>query len=146
MCIRNYIKDHKDIQTQARGRVISVISREFLTLGNSHNVIKCFGPRYAPDIQRWNSNLMDQVFPSIFGRDCIPFIFGFCYKGFQTSFLSLFITVCNFRALISLHSLLIRLFVIPSQKRLQRSSREKKISLHLILRKFRSPNFLYLLG
>ena len=135
-----------DIQTQARGRVISVISREFLTLGNSPNIIKRFGPRYAPDVQRWNSNLMVQVFPSIFGWDCVPFLFGFYYKGFQTSFLSLFITVCNFRAFISLHSLLIRLLIISSQKRLQRSSRDTKISSHPNLRKFHSPNFLYLLG
>ena len=119
---------------------------ESLTLGNSHNIIKRFGPRYAPDIQRWNSNLTVQIFPSIFGRDCAPFIFGFHYKGFQTSFLSLFITVCNFRVLISLHSSLIRLFIKSSQKRLQRSSRDKKISSRFILRKFRSPNFLYLLG
>ena len=115
-------------------------------LGNSHDIIKRFGPRYVPDIQQWSSNLTVQVFPSIFGRDCFPFLFGFCYKGFQTSFLSLFIKVCNFKALISLHSLLFRLFIIPSPKRLQSSSRDKKISSHPILRKFRSPNFLYLLG
>ena len=70
------------MQTQARGRVISVTSREFLTLGNSHNIIKRFGPRYAPDILRWNSNTTVQIFPSIFGQDCVPFIFGFYYKGF----------------------------------------------------------------
>ena len=63
------------MQTQARGRVISVTSREFLTLGNSHNIIKRFGPRYAPDILRWNSNLTVQIFSLIFGRDCIPSFF-----------------------------------------------------------------------
>ena len=70
------------MQTQARGKVISVTSREFLMLGNSHNIIKCFWLRYAPDILWWNSNPTIQIFPSIFGQDCVPFIFGFYYKGF----------------------------------------------------------------
>ena len=37
MYIRNYNVVHKDIETQARVRVISAISRELLTLENSHN-------------------------------------------------------------------------------------------------------------
>ena len=77
---------------------------EFLTFGNLHNIIKRFGPRYTPDIQRWNSNPTVQVLPSIFGQDCVPFIFRFYYKSFQTSFFSLFIRVYNFRAFISPHS------------------------------------------
>ena len=37
------------------------------------------------------------------------------------------------------------LFIISSQKRLQRSSRDTKITLHPTLRKFCSSNFIYLL-
>ena len=84
--------------------VISAISREFLTLGNSHIIIKCFGPRYTPGIQRWNSNPTIQVLPSIFGRDCVSFTFCLYYKSFQTLFFSFFIRVCDFRAFISPHS------------------------------------------
>ena len=84
--------------------VISAISLEFLTLGNSHIIIKRFGPRYTPVIQRWNSNPTVQVLPSIFGRDYVSFIFRLYYKSFQTSFFSFFIRVCDFRAFISPHS------------------------------------------
>ena len=88
-------------------------------LGNSHNIIKRFGPRYAPDIQRWNSNPTVQVLPSIFGRDCVPFIFRFYYKSFQALLFSLFIRVCNFRAFISPHSSYLhkRDFKDPSETR-----------------------------
>ena len=80
----------------------------FLTLRNSRSVIKYFGLRYVPDIQRWSSNLTVQIFSPIFGRDSIPLVFSFFYKGFWTPFLSFFITVHNFRALKPLNSLLIR--------------------------------------
>ena len=84
--------------------VIFAISREFLTFRNSHIIIKHFGPRYAPYIQRWNSNPTVQVLPSIFRRDCVSFIFRLYYKSFQTSFFSFFIRVCDFRVFISPHS------------------------------------------
>ena len=84
--------------------VISAISREFLMLGNSHIIIKRLGMRYTPDIQRWNSNLTVQVLPSIFGRDCVSFIFRLYYKSLQTLFFSFFIRVCDFRVFISPYS------------------------------------------
>ena len=84
--------------------VISAISREFLTFRNSHIIIKHFGPRYAPYIQRWNSNPTVQVLPSIYGRDCVSFIFCLYYKRFKTLFFSFFIRVCDFRAFIPPHS------------------------------------------
>ena len=37
MYIHNHDVVHNDIETQARVRVIFAISRELLTLGNSHN-------------------------------------------------------------------------------------------------------------
>ena len=83
--------------------VISAISREFLMLGNSHIIIKRFGPRYTLDIQRWNSNPTVQVLTSIFGRDYVSFIFHLYYKSFQTLLFSFFIRVCDFRAFISPH-------------------------------------------
>ena len=73
-------------------------------LGNSHIIIKRFGSRYTPNIQWWNSNPTVQVLPSIFGRDCVSFIFRLCYKSFQASFFPFFIRVCDFRAFISPHS------------------------------------------
>ena len=50
------VKNHEDIQTYARGKVIFVISLLFLTLQNSQNVIKYFGRRYVPGIQQWGSD------------------------------------------------------------------------------------------
>ena len=47
---------------------------------------------------------MVQVLPSIFGRDCVSFIFRLYYKSFQTLFFSFLIRVCDFRAFIPPYS------------------------------------------
>ena len=55
------VKNHKDIQTYARGKVNFIILLLFLTLRNLRNVIKYFGRRYVPSIQRWSSNPTVQI-------------------------------------------------------------------------------------
>ena len=73
-------------------------------MGTCATIIKRLGLRYAPDIQRWNTNPTVQVLPSIFRRDCVSFFFHFNYKSLQTLFFSFLIRVCNFRAFVSQHS------------------------------------------
>ena len=73
-------------------------------MGTRTIIIKRLGLRYAPDIQRWNTNPTVQVLFSIFRRDCVSFFFRFNYKSLQTLFFSFLIRVCNFRAFVSQHS------------------------------------------
>ena len=73
-------------------------------------------------LQTSNGGTLIQWFRSYLqylGGIASPFIFRFYYKSFQTSFFSLFIRVCNFKAFISPHSSYLhkRDFKDPPEKR-----------------------------
>ena len=129
------VKNHKDIQTYARGRVNFFILLLFLTLRNSRNVIKYFGRRYVPGIQRWGSDPTVWIsFQDLGGIKSPSFSISYI-KAHEYHFLISSSQFIIFRAFKPPNSLTIRSFVILS-KRLQRSSRISKISSRFSLRKF----------
>ena len=78
---------------------ISVTSQLFLTLRNSQSVIKCFGLRYASDIQRLGFNLTVQIFLQYLGGITSP-LFSVSYiKAPEHHFLLFFIAVHNFQSI-----------------------------------------------
>ena len=130
-------KTLKIFKPEARGKVISVTSQVFLMLRISRSVIKYCGLRYAPDIQRWI-----QIFSLIFGQDTSP---SFLIPTIKTSKRHFFLFLSQF--VISKHSHLHSPYFITvhhtfTEKGLQRSLKDTKISSHHNLRKFRFPNFL----
>ena len=129
------VKNHKDIQTYARGRVNFVISLLFLTLRNSRNVIKYFGRRYVLGIQRWGSDPTVRISLQDLGGIKSPSFSVSYIKAPKYHFLLSSSQFIIFRAFKPSNSLIIRSFVIPS-RRLQRSSRTTKINSRFSLRKF----------
>ena len=113
--------------------------RHFGTREASLNIVGCV------TLQTSNNGVLIQ-----WSRSSLQYLGGITSPSFsvptiKTSKHHFFLFSSQF--VISEHSYLyspyfIRLFIIPSQKRLQRSSRETKISLHHNLRKFHFPNFL----
>ena len=93
------VKNHKDIQTYARGRVIFIISLLFLTLRNSRNVIKYFGQRYVPGIQWWGSDPTIQISLQDLSGIKSPLVFSSLYKGSWILFPPFFITVHNLQSI-----------------------------------------------
>ena len=72
-------------------------------MGTRTVIIKRLGLRFAPDIQRWNTNPTVQILSSIFRRDCVSSFFRPNYKNLQTLFFPFLTRVCNFRVFISRH-------------------------------------------
>ena len=129
------VKNHKDIQTYARGRVNFVILLLFLTLRNSRNVIKYFGQRCVSSIQRWGSDPTVRISLQDWSGIKSP-LFSVSYiKAPEYHFLLSSSHFIIFRAFKPPNLLTIISFVILS-KRFQRSSRTTKISSHFNLRKF----------
>ena len=109
------VKNHKDIQTYARGRVNFVILLLFLTLRNSQNVIKYFGRRYAPDIQQWGSNPTVRIFLQYLGGIKYPSFSVSYIKAPEHHFLLFSLQFIISRAFKHPNSLLIRPFIIFSK-------------------------------
>ena len=120
-----------------------------------HKCFLCFGTREASlnivdcvTLQASNGEILIQ-----WSRSSLQYLGGIMSPSFsiptiKTSKRHFFLFSSQF--VISEHSPLYfpysSFFIISSQKRLQRSSRDTKITSHPTLRKFCSSNFLYLLG
>ena len=79
-------------------------------MGTRTIIIKRLGLRFAPDIQRWNTNPTVQISSSMFGRDCVFSFFRSHYKNPQTL---LFVSYQS----LQLQSVHIQASIIPSQER-----------------------------
>ena len=110
------VKNHKDIQTYARGRVIFVISLLFLPLRNSQKVIKYFGQRYVPGIQRWGSHPTIQISLQDLGGIKSPWFSVPYIKALEYYFLLSSSQFIIFRAFKPPNSLTIRSFAILSKR------------------------------
>ena len=125
--------------------VILVISLLFLTLRNSRNVIKYFGWRYVPGIQRWGFDPTVRISLQDLGRIKSP-LFSISYiKAHEYHFLFSSSQFRIFRAFKPPNLLTIRSFIALS-KSLQKYSRISKISSCFSLRKFLLRISLYPLG
>ena len=134
-CQFNRSKNCKDTQTYAHGGVILVISLLFLTLRNVRDIIKYFGRRYAPGIQRWGFDPTVRISLQDLGRIKSPSFLVSYIKAHKYHFLFSSSQFRVFRAFKPLNSPTTRSFVTLS-KSLQRSSRTSKISSCFNLCKF----------
>ena len=128
------VKNHEDIQTYARGKVIFVISLLFLTLQNSQNVIKYFGRRYVPGIQQWGSDPTVWISLQDLGGIKSPSFAVSYIKAPEYHFLLFSSQFIIFRAFKPPTSLTIRSFVILSKrdfKDLQELRRSVRVSVYV---------------
>ena len=116
-----------------------------MMLWNSRNVIKYFGRRYVPSIQRWGFDPTVQISLQDLGGIKSPSFSVSYIKAHEYHFLFSSSQFRVFRAFKPPNSPTIRSFITLS-KSLQRSSRTSKISSCFSLRKFSLRISLYLLG